>query len=110
MENITFKTEGGHEVVIKSFITGYDSRAIEIAYAEGIENGPDGKPTAVSYIKQYNKSKDRAIEIVVVSVDGKTEDILKEVLSLPTTETKEIIVKINEVTEAKKKEPSTPKT
>jgi hypothetical protein len=49
------------------------------------------------------EAQDSAIRLVVVSVDGQTDDVVNRVLDLPAQDYKEVIAAINEVTEGKKK-------
>jgi hypothetical protein len=49
------------------------------------------------------EAQDSAIRLVVVSVDGQTDNVVDRVLDLPSQDYKEIIAAINEVTEGKKK-------
>lgn len=101
--NIEFETTGGHKIILKPFITGFDKRSIDQIMFEGAETDKDGKFNPSSFNRQKNKAQDRTFEIVVVSVDGKTGDVAKEVLSLPHRDAQEIIEKINEITVGKKK-------
>jgi hypothetical protein len=108
---IEFTTTAGHKVVLASFITGRQKRYINDAFLEGVEisSGTDKPQFSVSGEKA-NVATDRAIESVVVSVDGQTENKVDLVLNLPAQDSDEILAKINEVTSEKKSAVTTPKT
>lgn len=96
-ENVTFTTTGGHVVVLKGFITGYEKRSIGDIYLE-VRERAGSKPADA-----YNAAADRGLEVAVISVDGKTERIAEEVNNLSHVDTAEIIARVNEITESKKK-------
>lgn len=89
--NQTFKTAGGHTVVLRPFITGRDAQAMSQITADTEAN----KNILVS-----NKS----MELVVVSLDGITEGVVEKILDLPFADYIEIMEKVLEVTTGKKKE------
>jgi len=105
MEAATFevKTEN-HVAVLKSFITFADKRTIQDAF-DAAENP---SKTATNMTAQMRAATDAAVKIVVVSVDGKTENVLAELMNLPNREALEIVNRVSEVTDNKKKEPATP--
>jgi len=109
METFEVATDGGHKVILKSFITFGEKREINNAFnvAAIYENGAE---TEKSMSSRLNASTDKAIETVIVSIDGKTTDLVKEFMALPNRDGVAIIARINEITENKKKEPATPGT
>jgi hypothetical protein len=121
MENsntITFETKGGYKIVLNSFITGRQKRYINDSFLEDItlEGSTGDGATAPKFSMagtKANVATDRAIESVVVSVDGpgvdKTKKIGDQVLDLPANDSDEVIAKINEVTGEKKTESTTEK-
>ena len=90
-ENVTIKTTGGHEVVIKPFITGREAVSLGDITAETVEK----RNVAILH---------KTIEIMVVSVDGKKENCLSDVLDLPFKEYMEVNEKVQEMSTGKKKE------
>lgn len=104
MQNKEFTSEGGHKIVIKPFITLAENRTINDTLIGGMETGPDGKANPISFNNARNKTQDKTFEIVVVSVDGKTDNIVQEILSLPKLDAQEVIKMVDEVTSDKKKE------
>ena len=97
MENITFKTAGGVEVVLKAYITGRQAETLTDATGET----PEKKNLAIMH---------KGMELVVVSINGSTEDILNKVLDLPFADYTEVAEKVAEIALGKKKEVSTPTT
>lgn len=106
-----FVTSGGHKVVLNSYITGRQKRHINDAFLEDVQitSGNDKPQFSVSGSKA-NVATDRAIESVVVSVDGNKENIVDLVLNLSAADSDEILAKVNEVTGEKKSVAATPKT
>jgi hypothetical protein len=99
MENKTIQTTSGKTVVLKQLLTGRDIEYIEqpmldlkIAFSEkgklaGEMNAGDAK----------TQSLHRAIEKVVISVDGKTDSILEIVLDLPAKDYREIALEVDKI-------------
>lgn len=103
--NIKFTTKGGHEVEVRSFITGRQSRHIKDAFLEDTQfASTDGKQSYSVAASKTNIAEDRAIEAAVVSIDSKTEKVVDLVLDLPDADYAEVIAKVNEVTGGAKKE------
>lgn len=74
------------KVVIKDWITGADSEAIEEALYTGIDATPDkaqGAKFGKFDTKALTAQAHCEIEKYIVSVNGQTKDILAEILSLP---------------------------
>lgn len=111
MDNTTIKTVNGFTIALKSFITGKDKRYITDSFLEGAEILEDGKFKMLP--GKMHIAEDRAIETVVVSVDGtsvnKTLSVIDQVIALPLEDFEEVIKAVNAVTESKKKETNTPK-
>ena len=99
--NIEITTERMHKVVLKPYVTGAEKQSIGDAYIDA-KVEPGIKPS-----ESLKRSTKRAIEVCVISVDGKTTNIYDEVMALPHHDTAEVVEKINEITESKKKVSST---
>lgn len=107
-ETKEFTTTGGHVLVYKTYVTGRESNEIQkiILQDMKLEIGEAklspfiGQVSAAHFTELNNKT----IEILVVSLDGKTEALLDKILDLPNQEYSEVIAKLNEVTGEKKKE------
>lgn len=97
---MSVKTKGGHEVVIKEYITGRESRAISDVFLAGVKVtvGEDGKPKTEGIDAGISSvAQDKSIEVLVVSVDGKTDDVLASVLDLPKADFDEVISALDKV-------------
>lgn len=102
-ENITIVTKhSGHTVVLKPFITGYD----KVEMNSVLHDLPEGTTNAQK-IKLLNKKN---IDVVVVSVDGVTENTGDQVLNMDARDYQEVVAAINEITGEKKSETNTSKT
>lgn len=121
-DTITFKTPmTGKEVVIKGYLSGGDDEAIQRLIQAGYnyqveidtsqpEDGPQqptgsAKPSNMTAKIDANARLDserKAIELLVISVDGKTENVLEAVMALPAGDTAFVKQKINEMTDNSK--------
>jgi hypothetical protein len=97
-----------HKVRIKTYITGGELEQIEeILYKRiklsSVEKDANINLNDISFITEQTH---KTIEIMVVSVNGKSENILEEVLNMKSEDYKFIQEKIEEVTKItpKKKE------
>lgn len=99
------KTSGGHTIVINQWITGGDARDIRNVFIGEADVSFVGDKPQVSGVKAnvQAKAEDRAIQAVVVSVDGMNDDIVNRVLALTATDYDEVIQAVNEVTRPQKK-------
>ncbi len=88
-------TPNGTKVELKEYITGREAREIQNIVLSGMkisENIESIDPTVIA------QSQDKAIEIVVVSIDGETEGVLDKVLDLPRDDFDFVKEAIDEVT------------
>jgi hypothetical protein len=106
MDNtIQLTTIGGHNVVFRSFITGRQKRHISDAFLEDLQFTQNGDTQNFSVAgAKANIAQDRAIEAVVISVDGIAEKVIDLVLDLPAADSDQVLAKVNEITGDKKKE------
>jgi len=100
MENTTKKTKGGHEVELRSFITGGESRMISDIFIKDAKITSAGITDGISGTK-INEAIDKGIEIVVVSLDGNKENILERILDLPKDDYKEITGWVDDIVKDK---------
>lgn len=105
VQNIEFTTaNGGHKVVLKPFITGFDKRAINIA----IVDMPEGTGNATrAAMWDDARLKAVVVSISVKNAEGveevKTEDLANVALALDNRDYQEIHEKVDEVIGDKKK-------
>lgn len=94
------KTKSGVEVEIKTYITLGEAREIQAVFMENVEIGIDeaGKPKMTGMKGSVaNKAQDKAIEVLVASVNGKTENVLQGILDLPDEDGKEILNELDKI-------------
>jgi len=100
------KTSNGHEVVLKDSITGGEYQDIkDILLQETELQGVSGEMKMSGAV--ITKMTNKAIETVVVSVDGKSDNVLDAVRNLPIEDYEEVVEAVNKATEGlgdKKKE------
>jgi len=95
-----FKTSDNKEIEIYTYITGGEARIITDIFLEGVsfELGEDGKPkTNQINAGLSSKAQDKLIEILIVSIDGKKENILDEVLGLKKEDFDLIISELDKI-------------
>lgn len=107
-ETKTIQTPGGHEVVLKEWVNGKEIQQIEnLIYKnfdiQGARENPNFKLNTSFLTEQTNKT----LEMVVVSIDGKTENILEEILVLKAKDYKFIVTEANKVIEGLDEEKKT---
>ena len=93
-------TEGGHILVLKSYITGGESRELQKVFFEGmsIEMNGDGSAKMPSMNPAVSmKAQDKAVELLAISFDGSSENILPRILDLPKAECDEVLKAIDAV-------------
>jgi hypothetical protein len=97
---------GSHVVVVHTYVTGRELRAIEGAMMDKLEMSQEGDQQKISGFKgsMLAERQDMQIKAVVVSVDGKTENVVDAVLDLPAKESEEVLDYVKELTEPKKED------
>lgn len=92
------------EVELKQWITGRQAEYINEPLMESLDMKPDGTGSISMNsmdLKKVVLSNHREIESFVVSVNGKTEKVLEEVLNLPESEYDIVVSKIKELRKKK---------
>ncbi len=69
------KTDGGTVAVLKTYITGFENQELTQIY---LSDKPKGE-----IVKEVDK---KGTELVLVSLDGKTENLYQELMNLPLTD------------------------
>ena len=103
MENKEYTTIGGHKFVIKEFVTARDMRVLKGMYMEMAKFDDKGGQTFNVDAEKANAVEDKTIELVVVSLNGDTEDVVALMMDLPANDYNEIFEKVQEVTGFDKK-------
>lgn len=104
-ETKTVETKGGHKVVYKSWISGGESNQLSAVWLEDsrVNMTEDGKTKIEGFSGSVGfKAEKKLIEILVVSVNGSTENIVQAVEDLPLPDYKEILAALDIVTGKKK--------
>lgn len=91
---------GSHEVEIKSWITGRQAEYIDEMQYEAIalkaNIGGTADIESIDLKKIISETNHRKIETFVISVDGKTENVLDAVLDMHEEDTKFVLDEIEE--------------
>lgn len=93
----------GHKLVVLTYITGRELQETQRALMEQLElsqNGGKAEVTGLNGAMMLTQSN-KYIEIIVKSVDGKTEKVLDEVLDLPSVVSTAIIEYVNAIATGK---------
>lgn len=104
-ETLTLTTKGGNVVVYKSYATGREAREIESKYLSSVQVdlGGEGKPNLSKFdTSAVFEAEKAAIGLLVVSIDGKTDNIVETALDLRQEDYEQIVAAINEITKKKK--------
>lgn len=99
MENQVIKTPSGIEIKVKTTITGRIQREIDnVAISATSINVENNKPTVSSFDANVVRAiEDKTIELLVLEVDGKSEDILNLVLDLEINDYRFVLKKLDDV-------------
>jgi hypothetical protein len=108
----TFKTKNDFEIVANTYITGKEMRDVRDCYIGNadVDFNKTGKgQIPLNGVKgdTISKSEDVAIESLIVSVNGETENIVEIVGNLPSEDYDEVVKYINSITSPKKAESDT---
>ena len=96
---------GKNTLIINTYITGREARDIEsslmdkLEMSQNVEKGTEIKGFSGSLLRDR---QDMQVKYIVVSVNGKSENILDTILDLPVKESEEIMEIIRGVAEPKK--------
>jgi len=106
-ETLKLSTPSGVEFEIKSYITGREKQAIENSLYKGMK--VDGDRDGKMQLDMMNVSlqSNESITQVVLSVAGKAENVLDQVLDMRAEDYEFVLSKINEVTTPISKEKKT---
>lgn len=89
-----------HKVVLYSWITGAEKRKIKSVFLKNInmEYSPTGEKGKVQLDSIVNEAEDLAIDLIVVSVDGKTENKKEAILAMRAEDYDFVVEEINKIT------------
>lgn len=105
-DTLTITTPVANKVVVlKSYITGREKRALTNIFLTGeLQFSTDAKDIKGLKAGLVEQAEDLAFRTVIVSIDGKTEDIVNSVLNLPAQDYSYIVKAVNDITADKKGE------
>jgi len=106
-ETKKFKTPvDKHEVEIYTYVTGGEKREVNNIFLSGAKFSLDEKEKLRAEdfdASLTTKAQDKTIELLVVSINGNKENILKRVLEMKIDDFESIIDALNEITDDSKK-------
>jgi hypothetical protein len=88
-----------HKVELKDFITGREFEEIQKPITDvkiQIEAGGKGVGE-INAGEVQRKSTEKAIEIIVVSIDGETKDVLNKVYDMPSKDYSFVLAEVDKV-------------
>ena len=97
-----FITSGAHTIVLKSYLTGREANQLKAlmygAVKMSMEDAQSGK-TKISEVSGafLAEQEQKALELLVVSFDGSTENPIAKLLDLPSTEYEEVMEQVNKI-------------
>lgn len=106
MENLRETREisvGGHVIVLNTYITGRESRAIEQSMYDKLHLSQRNGEQEISGIKGsvIIEREDAQIKAVVVSIDGNSENIVERLLDFASEHYDEVLTEVRAVVEKK---------
>ena len=92
-----------HEIVMKTYITGGDMRELRAIYLEVGKMSPTGQMLSDINPAKVTEAENKALELTILEIDGKPEDILQRILEMPAEDYGFILEKVNEISGFSKK-------
>jgi len=91
---------GKHKVVLKAWITGREKRELRNVFLKNVKDvsGKEEPEKMLTSAEIINEAENKAIETVVVSVDGETKNVLDKILDMRAKDFEFIIEEINKIT------------
>lgn len=88
----------GHKVVLRAWITGRESQKIDGAMFKGVGTTGDGKRLQPKLSESMLADQENAsIDIVVVSVDGKNNDLVNTILNMRKADYEHVLKEVQRV-------------
>ena len=93
-EQKTIKTIGGHDIVIKAYVTGRENNEIKAVLFEGVSTtGEVGEKPKIPMTLVIAHER-KALEVLVISFDGVTDGAVDKLQDLPSSEYDEALKQI----------------
>ena len=99
METKTIKTSGGHEVVLKSYLTGREMNEVMKFALKGSVINELGKSELSG--ESLVSLEEKALEFLAVSVDGNAENAFETICNLPASEYAEVAQVVYQIVDIK---------
>jgi len=101
-ETKAITTPGGRTIVLRSYLTGREENELKsLLYADLKMSATDvqaGKVSVTDIPASFIvKQEEKAVELLIVSVDGSTENPAQKVLDLPSAEYDFVVQEINAI-------------
>jgi hypothetical protein len=102
-ETKTFATPAAHSVVFKAYLTGREAQELKSvlfgALKVGIDDAQAGKVNIENMSGDFLLAQERkAMSLVLVSLDGNTENVLEQLLDLPSSEYDAVKAEVDKIT------------
>jgi len=91
---------GKNKLVINAWLNGMEKRDLRKVFYGGMKVGVKGQEPNISDIDMtvlMEKAEDLAIKLIVVSVDGKKDDVLGSILKMQDRDYSFVIAEINKI-------------
>lgn len=100
-ETRKIKTPSGREVILKEWITGREAKELRKVFLNAVELSASGTEIKSTNIKTsvIEEAENKALEMVVLSLDGDKENLIERLLDLPASDYQFIVAEVNKVTE-----------
>jgi hypothetical protein len=109
-ETTTIMTPGGHAVVLKAYLTGREANELKAvmfsALKMNMEDAQSGKVNIGDVPGTFLvEQEQKAMSLLLVSLDGSTDNTLERLLDLPSTEYDAVKAEVDKITN-----PTTPQS
>jgi len=95
--------KGKHKLVLREWITGRGMRELKDIYLKVGKIDASGQGMTDINPEVLNQAENKSVELVVISVDEKTDNILEAILDMPSEDTTFVLAKVNEIAGFSKK-------
>ncbi len=92
-----------HKLVLKEWITGRDMRELKDIYLKVGKIDASGQGMTDINPDVLNQAENKSVELVVISVDEKTDGVLEAILNMPSEDTTFVLGKVAEIAGFSKK-------
>lgn len=104
-ETTSFKTPGGHEVVLKTYLTAREANQLKQVLYKSINMSMTDIASGKTEIKDIPatallEQEREALKTVIVSLDGNQENVVERLLDLRSDEYDAVIAEVNKVTKS----------